>query len=239
MLMTMEKSLYDVMGVGRHASLEEIRSSYRRLAARYHPDRYPDRAERFREINQAYLILSDPQKRKDYDSTLPSEKERKPTIGDQIEAALRGGIRKPRPERKGSGDGRRPVSKSKDHQTWVAPKPIKPKVLGSVAFRDFSPWAKDKIREEFGRGVGSSRWEPHIMSAQNFVDQWIVPMGFRIREAALSALEEKNVRNHGNGSDIPDTFFLDPGPPVRIWGKHRAVLASRKGVERVTVYVRI
>jgi molecular chaperone DnaJ len=62
--------LYDVLGVKRGASAEEIRKAYRKLARRYHPDVNPGNKqaeERFKEISQAHDILSDPEKRKVYD----------------------------------------------------------------------------------------------------------------------------------------------------------------------------
>ncbi len=62
---------YKTLGVDKKASAEEIKKSYRKLARRYHPDRNPDdkQAEaRFKEISHAYDVLSDPEKRKQYDS---------------------------------------------------------------------------------------------------------------------------------------------------------------------------
>lgn len=65
-----KKDYYDVLGVARDASLEDIKLSYKKLARKYHPDVADDKAEaevRFREINEAYAVLSDEQKRTTYD----------------------------------------------------------------------------------------------------------------------------------------------------------------------------
>lgn len=64
------KDFYEILGVKRDASFEEIKKSYKKLAKKYHPDLNPDNkdAEKsFKEINVAYEILSDEQKRKTYD----------------------------------------------------------------------------------------------------------------------------------------------------------------------------
>ena len=64
------KDYYKILGVERKASPDDIRKAYRKLALQYHPDRNPGdkkAEERFKEINEAYQVLSDPQKRTRYD----------------------------------------------------------------------------------------------------------------------------------------------------------------------------
>ncbi len=67
----MAKDYYQILGVPRSATDEEIKKAYRKLAMQYHPDRNPGKEEwanqRFKEINEAYGALGDPQKRKQYD----------------------------------------------------------------------------------------------------------------------------------------------------------------------------
>jgi len=67
-----EKDYYIILGVYREASNETIRKAYRRLALKYHPDRNkdPDAEERFKEISEAYSVLSDDGKRALYDCYL-------------------------------------------------------------------------------------------------------------------------------------------------------------------------
>lgn len=60
-----------MLGVSKEATAEEIKAAHRRLALQNHPDRCPgdaSKAARFREVQAAYDVLSDPQKRRDYDS---------------------------------------------------------------------------------------------------------------------------------------------------------------------------
>lgn len=66
----MAKDYYKVLGVSRKADDKEIKQAYRNLAKKYHPDANPNNASaeaKFKEINEAYVVLSDPQKRAQYD----------------------------------------------------------------------------------------------------------------------------------------------------------------------------
>jgi len=68
--MSTKRDYYEVLGVSRNATDEELKKSYRRLAMKYHPDRNPGDQEtenRFKEVKEAYEILSDPRKRSAYD----------------------------------------------------------------------------------------------------------------------------------------------------------------------------
>ncbi|MFL5749354.1 MAG: DnaJ domain-containing protein, partial [Chloroflexota bacterium] len=67
--MATERDLYSVLGVGRDAPDAEIKRAFRRLAQQWHPDvnQEPEADQRFKEINEAYQVLSDPQRRQAYD----------------------------------------------------------------------------------------------------------------------------------------------------------------------------
>jgi molecular chaperone DnaJ len=69
----MAKDYYDVLGVGKNANGDEIKNAYRNLALKFHPDINKDKKaeETFKEINEAYAVLSDPDKRSQYDSFGP------------------------------------------------------------------------------------------------------------------------------------------------------------------------
>ena len=67
----MARDYYEILGVNRSASDADIKKAYRRLAMKYHPDRNPGKekeaTEKFKEINEAYGVLGDPEKRQQYD----------------------------------------------------------------------------------------------------------------------------------------------------------------------------
>jgi DnaJ-class molecular chaperone len=66
-----QKDYYDILGLASDAGHKQVRDAYRRLALLHHPDRNknnPEAAERMKAINEAYAVLSDPQKRREYDT---------------------------------------------------------------------------------------------------------------------------------------------------------------------------
>ena len=68
--MSVKRDYYDVLGIDRNADEKTIKKAYRKLAKKYHPDTNagnPDAADKFKEVNEAYDILSDPKKKKLYD----------------------------------------------------------------------------------------------------------------------------------------------------------------------------
>ncbi len=99
------RNLYDLLGLPKEASQDDIRQAHRTLVRKYHPDTNPEdpRAEeRFKEVQQAYEVLSDPQKRREYDQGLRAFS-RKGRAGGEGTGTTRAGYSRPRPR----GAGRR------------------------------------------------------------------------------------------------------------------------------------
>ena len=66
-----KRDFYDVLGVGKDASPDQLKSAYRKLAVKYHPDKNPGNKtaeDKFKEASEAYGILSDKEKKQNYDN---------------------------------------------------------------------------------------------------------------------------------------------------------------------------
>ena len=64
------KTYYQILEVEKNASFDNIKKSYRKLSFLYHPDKNPSKEEEFKKINEAYEVLSDPQRRQEYDTNI-------------------------------------------------------------------------------------------------------------------------------------------------------------------------
>lgn len=138
-------TLYGVLGIKSQATLDEIKTAYRRLARQWHPDvcREPDAKERFIEIQHAYEILSNDMQRRKYDAGLALEQTLKP---DQREAS-RNGYRAPL------------------RCGWVLC--LGQEQLGRFIVAEIRQW--EDIVDDQGRVMVSS-WPP---GAERFVVNWI------------------------------------------------------------------
>jgi curved DNA-binding protein len=104
------RDYYEVLGVSRTADADELQQAFRRLARRYHPDvnKDPGAEERFKEINQAYQVLSDPGTRARYDRFGPDFRQI-PEGAERAGAGAGGGAGRSRGPRPRGGAGRGPV----------------------------------------------------------------------------------------------------------------------------------
>src|SRR2546430_17732088 len=89
----MAKSLYDTLGVSKSASQDEVKKAYRKLAREYHPDKNPgdkEAEERFKDVQGAYDVLSDDEKRKAYDRYGSTNRRGAPGPGGHVYFGLSG-----------------------------------------------------------------------------------------------------------------------------------------------------
>ncbi|MFI5821833.1 DnaJ C-terminal domain-containing protein [Streptomyces rishiriensis] len=91
----MARDFYEVLGVSRTASQDEIQQAYRKLARRYHPDvnKDPDAEERFKDLNEAYSVLSDPKTRTRYDRFGEDFRKVPEDFDERVAAGAGGGFR--------------------------------------------------------------------------------------------------------------------------------------------------
>jgi DnaJ-class molecular chaperone len=87
----MAKSYFAILGISPNATVEEIRSAYRRLAKEFHPDHYTGSSERFRDIQEAYTVLGNSRRRREYQKSIrkvPIKTPLKPTTYPEPEPLI-------------------------------------------------------------------------------------------------------------------------------------------------------
>jgi DnaJ-class molecular chaperone len=67
----MSQNYYNILELNKNASLDEIKKNYKKLALKYHPDKNNGNEDKFKQINEAYEVLSEPQKKHQYDNPIP------------------------------------------------------------------------------------------------------------------------------------------------------------------------
>ena len=156
---TMEKrDYYEVLGVSRSVDKETLKKTFRKLAQKYHPDvnKSPEAEALFKEINEAYQVLSDDQRRAAYD--------RFGHAGVQGSAGGYGdGITSPLPPQVGQGLAVITVPKSGlTWRCWISPAPLqREQVTGLVGGSAPRPWQRSHCSS---RGMSSSRSTPKAAS---------------------------------------------------------------------------
>jgi curved DNA-binding protein len=165
--MQSSRNYYEVLGVSRNASSEEIKQAFRRLARRYHPDVNPgDKSaeEKFKEINEAYDILSDDKKRRDYNSSSLRGASRRSSTNGKVGTAARdmgaenpwqgnSGSRTATASRIRSGDAYRPGT-SRTAKV-ISPRPVRRDVEArlTLPLEKAYQGGKERIRLEDGRSL--------------------------------------------------------------------------------------
>ena len=149
--MPARRDFYDVLGVSRNASQEEIQQAYRRLARQHHPDvnKDPEAEERFKDISEAYDVLSDPETRRRYDAFGPDFR----SYADDVDPEAWARARQRAGAGAGAGGG---AGAGRGRGTWRSAGGGPDVRFSSGGFEDVD--IEDLLGGMFGAGRG--RWGP-------------------------------------------------------------------------------
>lgn len=200
--MAAKRDYYDVLGVSRSASDQEIKKAYRKLCKKYHPDAHPNdkvAAEHFREVNEAYQVLGDEKKKKLYDQYGSAAFDENGGFG-----GAQGGYRS-------AGNG--------GYQEFHWSGGNAQDIFGSM-FGDFfgGAGAGGRTRGGFGGGFGGFNGQSASMAGQDVHEE--ITIGF---DEAVNG-GERTIRLSGaNGSTQSIRFHvpagIDEGQSIRLRGK--------------------
>ncbi|XP_023024518.2 protein tumorous imaginal discs, mitochondrial isoform X1 [Leptinotarsa decemlineata] len=164
--LTSKKSYYDILGVGRNASISEIKKAYYKLAKKYHPDvnkNDPDSSKKFQEVSEAYEILGDDTKRKQYD-TWGATAEQMGGMGGMGGAGT------------GRASGPQGFSQQWQYQSTIDPEELFRKIFGEAGF-----------------GKGSSPFDDYAESNYGFGEAQEILLRVTFSQAARGTNKEVNV----------------------------------------------
>jgi DnaJ-class molecular chaperone len=213
--MATNRDYYEILGVPRNATEREIKSAYRRLALQWHPDRNksPEAEKKFKEINEAYEVLSDPKKRQKYDQ-----------FGHAAFSAA-GGF----------GGQENPFAGFEGGWTQQGPFRVRFSYGGSP-FSDFDFSDPFSIFEEFfgGSPFGTRQQRPHVSVDIDFLEAYRgceknVVVGGKVRKVKIPAGVDNgsrirfsdffvtvNVRPHPVFQREGDDIFIDVEVPLYV-----------------------
>jgi curved DNA-binding protein len=149
----MAADFYEALGVPRTASQEEIQRAYRKLARTHHPDvnKDPGAEDRFKEVAEAYTVLSDPQTRKRYDAFGPDFRQVPEDMDPETWARVRAGA--------GAGAGPRYARREWDAGTGGFRTEFRTDEFSARDFKEM--FGEELFGDLFGGGVGGHRTGPH------------------------------------------------------------------------------
>ncbi len=208
----MAEDLYDILGVSRGASEDEIRSAFRKLAKASHPDVNPNNAgasERFKKITAANDILSDPEKRRQYDS-------------GEIDA--KGDPRRPQWSRAGAGGARRPSGA----------RGFEGRAGSGAGFDDFS--FSDIFSDVFGAASAGARRDPQGFAPRGQDVRYSLEIDFL---EAVQGAKKRVTLPDGGILDLSVPEGVTDGQVLRLKGKGVAIApGSEAGDALVEIKVR-
>jgi DnaJ-class molecular chaperone len=194
-----QKDYYEILGVEKGASPKKIKEAYRKVAFQYHPDRNrenPFAAEKMKEINEAYAVLSDPKKRNDYDRF---HEQYGPDGYDRFKQSY----------------SEQDIFRGSDINQ------IFEEMARAFGFRGF----EEVFKESYGQRYQSFEFRRPGVFGKGFIffgsgfgrsDQQEIPLSSEIFPGVLSKLiryllkRGLGIREPGKGKDLEDTIYLDP-----------------------------
>ena len=218
---------YDVLGVTKSASAADVKGAFRKLAKKLHPDANkhdPKAASRFAEINAAYEILGDKDKRKAFDNG-EIDAEGKPRFQGFEGFGARSGA-----GAAGGGGGREGGFES---FTW-GPEGLR-RSAGAGGGGGFEDLLKDVFRGRAGRGGGGVHFEQDDLGAAQARDM-AAALTISLPEAAKGATKRVQLPN-GKEVEVKIPAGLDEGQQIRLKGQGHAGANGRAGDLLITVAV--